>query len=224
MLGVIKQIAYIVLKDVWSEYRTKYAFNVLLLFTLVSVLMTVLVMGKFSTNKEILAGLFWIIIFFSSMGGLSRSFVSEFEKGTHLTLRLIAHPLSIYIGKLCVNVLLLFVVSIFIILLYIVFFPMIGFPSLFAVLLLLVTGNAGIAVTTTFLAALLAKTEARESLYTVLAVPPLLPVYLTVVQATIKLVLGESLHNIANELWIVVGYIITMCGVSILLFDKLWND
>src|SRR5438309_2368973 len=55
-------------------------------------------------QPSILSALLWIALFFGAMTGLSRSFVSEEERGTSLLLRLYAPSEGVFIGKLLYNV------------------------------------------------------------------------------------------------------------------------
>jgi heme exporter protein B len=38
----------------------------------------------------------WVVIFFGAMSGLSRTFVTEEERGTAMTLQLLASPSAVY--------------------------------------------------------------------------------------------------------------------------------
>jgi heme exporter protein B len=89
----------VVIKDVQSELRTRYALNALLMFVVTSVATILFALRDDELNLEILSGMFWVVIFFTAMSGLSRIFVSEEERGTTLTLQLVASPSVVYFGK-----------------------------------------------------------------------------------------------------------------------------
>ena len=79
-------------KDVKSELRTRYALNALLMFVVTAVSTILFALRSDNPSVELLAGMFWVVIFFTAMSGLSRIFVSEEERGTVLVLQLIASP------------------------------------------------------------------------------------------------------------------------------------
>jgi heme exporter protein B len=91
-------------KDWQSELRTRYAINALAMFILVTISVILFSIGSENISEYLTGGLLWVVIFFSAMSGLSRAFVSEEERGTTLTLQLIAKPSTIFTGKLLFNV------------------------------------------------------------------------------------------------------------------------
>lgn len=220
----LKQIGYIALKDIYAEYSNRYRFNGLLVFAIFSVCIFVFALKGSTVNKEVGAGLLWVLIFFCGMAGLSRSFVSEIEKGTYDTLRLLSASLSIFLGKVCVNTLLLFPVACVISILFLVLFPTFTGLNIISFSTFLFVGSLSIAITATFLAALVAKAESRGTLYTVLSVPPLLPVILSTTEATMIILEGGTILDSIEELWILIGYILTIGGVSTILFDTVWKE
>jgi hypothetical protein len=79
-------------KDFHSELRTRYAINSLAMFIIVAISVILFSIGNEAITESLTGGLFWVVIFFTAMSGLSRAFVSEEERGTTLTLQLIASP------------------------------------------------------------------------------------------------------------------------------------
>ena len=113
----------IVLKDLRSELRTRYALNALVMFVVTTVAIILFALRGDQPTTTVLAGMFWVVVFFSAMSGLSRAFVSEEERGTTLTLQLIAPPTAVYFGKLFFNVLLTLTLVLGVTLVYTVVFP-----------------------------------------------------------------------------------------------------
>ena len=87
-------------KDWQSELRTRYAINALAMFILVTISVILFSIGQEKISPQLTGGLLWVVIFFSAMSGLARAFVSEEERGTTLTLHLLAKPSTIFTGKL----------------------------------------------------------------------------------------------------------------------------
>ena len=70
----------LVKKDLVEEFRTRYAINALLMFALVSLVVVSFSVGANALGSQLHAALLWVVIFFTSMSGLGRSFVKEEEK------------------------------------------------------------------------------------------------------------------------------------------------
>jgi heme exporter protein B len=96
------------IKDLNSELRTRYAANSLAMFIVVAISVILFSIGNEKITQSLTGGLFWVVIFFSAMSGLSRAFVAEEERGTSLTLHLIASPSTVFSGKLLFNLILVF--------------------------------------------------------------------------------------------------------------------
>ncbi len=82
----MKKIFYIFYKDFSSELRMRFAINALIMFVIVAVSTILFSLGSEKAPQNVYAGMFWVVVFFSAMSGLSRTFVSEEERGTNLIL------------------------------------------------------------------------------------------------------------------------------------------
>jgi heme exporter protein B len=211
-------------KDFHSELRTRYAINSLVMFIIVAISVILFSIGSERISQSLTGGLFWVVIFFSAMSGLARAFVSEEERGTTLTLQLIASPSTIFSGKLLFNLILVFMMNIVIAVLYSALFDafIIKNFALFAVTFLF--GNIGLAVSSTMIAAIIAKAGSKGTLYPVLSFPILLPLILLVVHLTLNAMDGTSFEQSVFELAMVVCYDVIMLAASYMLFDFVWND
>lgn len=212
------------LKDYRSELRTRYAINALAMFIIVAISVILFSIGNEKINENLTAGLFWVVIFFTAMSGLSRAFVSEEERGTTLTLQLIASPNTVFSGKLILNVILVFAMNAVIAILYGALFEDFIIKSFWLFFATFVLGNIGLAVSSTIIAAIIAKAGAKGTLYPVLSFPILLPLILTCVQLTLFSFDGTSFEKSKFELAIVVSYDVIMITVSYLLFDFIWKE
>lgn len=212
------------LKDFRSELRTRYAINALAMFIIVAISVILFSIGNEKINENLTAGLFWVVIFFTAMSGLSRAFVSEEERGTTLTLQLVASPTTVFSGKLIFNVILVFAMNAIIAILYGALFEDFIIKNFLLFLSTFILGNIGMAVSSTIIAAIIAKAGAKGTLYPVLSFPILLPLILTCVQLTLFSFNGTSFEKSKFELAIVVSYDVIMITVSYLLFDFIWKE
>lgn len=211
-------------KDFSSEIRTRYAINSLAMFIIVAISVILFSIGQERINAELTAGLFWVVIFFTAMSGLSRAFVSEEERGTALTLQLIASPTTVFTGKLIFNIILVFAMNTVIAILYAALFESFIIQNFYLFLLSFVLGNIGLAISSTIIAAIIAKAGAKGTLYPVLSFPILLPLILTSVQLTLFSIDGTTFEKSVFELAIVVSYDVIMLTASYMLFDFIWKE
>lgn len=223
-MTTVASIIAVVMKDVKSELRARYTMNALLMFVVVSVATILFALHEDELNPEILSGMFWIVIFFSAMSGLSRIFVSEEERGTTMTLQLIASPTAVYFGKLIFNATLALILSTAVTILYLLAFPafLIKSPNIFVLTLLL--GSVGFAAAATIIAAIIAKASAKGILYPVLSFPVLLPLLVTVMKATARALDGEVFWVAFGDFQMLIAYILVMTAGSYLLFGYVWRD
>jgi heme exporter protein B len=116
------------------------------------------------------AVLLWIILVFSALSGLSRSFVKEEEAGTMDVLKLSARPQSVFLGKLFFNLTLLGALELLIVPLFILLMNYnIASPALFVAMV--ISGGFGLGAGTTIVAAMIAQASARGALFSVLSFP-----------------------------------------------------
>jgi heme exporter protein B len=210
-------------KDFKQELRSKAAINSILLFAVVTLTAVSFSIGNFSISDDILAAMLWIIILFSSMSGFSHVFLKEEEANTADTLKLIAGPTDILIGKFFFNLVLLAAVLIIITPLYVgVFnFEVKNFP-LFLVTVAL--GAFGLSAAGTIVAALIAKASSRGALFSVMAFPILLPVLILGISATRIAFKIEGTDVLVPEIQALFAYCVIVSTAAIMLFDFIWND
>ncbi|MBI3364749.1 MAG: heme exporter protein CcmB [Ignavibacteriae bacterium] len=211
-------------KEFRSEVRTRYALNALFMFVITTLAIILFAIGNENASPEILSGVLWIIIFFSTMSGLSRTFISEEESGTAATLQLIARPLTVYVGKLFFNIVLLAGMNLLTIALYLVFITNFTVRNYEVFFLTMLLGTLGLAATSTILAAIIAKANTKGTLYPVLSFPILLPLLLSVINATKISVEGGTFPEAFSELQVLISYLVVILTVSYLVFDYIWKD
>jgi len=221
---VIKIGLTIFRKDFRSELRTRYALNALVMFVVTTLSIILFAIGNESAPPEILCGILWIIIFFSTMSGLSRTFVSEEERGTVMTLQLIAQPLMIYFGKFLFNLILLTALNIFTIILYLIVISNFVIHTYSIFFLTVILGTLGLASAATIIAAIISKANTKGTLYPVLSFPILLPLLLTVINATKMAAEGASFMEAIGEFQVLVSYFIVLTTISYLVFDFIWKE
>jgi heme exporter protein B len=218
------KIFAVFIKDWHSELRTRYAVNALAMFILVTISVILFSIGQENVSEHLTGGLFWVVIFFSAMSGLSRAFVSEEDRGTTLTLQLIAAPSTIFFGKLLFNLVLVFIMNIAIVILYYLLFESFIILNLWLFLISLFFGSIGIAISSTIIAAIISKANTKGTLYPVLSFPILLPLILTLMELTKFAMDGKIISDSLVELAVLVCYDVIMLTAGYMLFDFIWKD
>ena len=211
-------------KDIRLELRSRYAINTLLMFVLAAMPLILFAMGRQNIGVREQSALLWILILFAGALGLGRSFIAEEERNTVLLLQLNARPSTVYVGKLLFNFLLILAVNLVAVGAFVVFLQFtVIYAGLLALALLL--GAIGLAGATTLLAALIARSASQAAILPVLVFPILVPLLVSVVQAT-QCALLEPLGWIAasDDLMVLIGFSGVTITASVLLFDYVWRD
>ncbi len=166
--------------------------------------------------------LLWIILVFSALSGLSRSFVKEEEAGTMDVLKLSARPQAVFLGKLFFNLTLLGALELIVVPLFVLFMQYeIECVGLFAAMV--VSGGLGLGAGTTIVAAMTAQASARGALFSALSFPLLLPLMITAIKGCERAALGMGEAG-WPEVKIAVAYLVIMITVSLFLFPLVWEE
>ncbi|MCB0727254.1 MAG: heme exporter protein CcmB [Ignavibacteriae bacterium] len=210
-------------KDLISELRTRYALNALIMFVLVSISIIRFAIGEEKVENEILSGLLWIVIFFSASGGLSRTFVKEEEKETSVALKMSVDSSGVFTGKLLFNFVLTLILNFLITILFIMITDY-EIKNLWGFILVIGIGNIGLVSASTIIAAIISKANSKGTLYPVLSFPVLIPLLVTVINATKLSASGVETGILYEEFVILISYSIVVTTVSLMLFKYVWED
>ncbi len=217
----------VLIKDVRSELRTRYAINALILFAAGAVVAVSLGIGFFGLRRDadslrIQAVLLWIALLFAALNGLSRSFVHEEETRTLASLRLAAPPLAVYLGKFWFNLALLLVLDTVTTLLF-VMFVRVQVANIPLFVSLLAAGSLCLATATTILAAVIAKASFKNTLFAVLAFPLLAPTLIVAIEGTATALGGGSWSEGFSALRTLLAYAVATFVASLFLFRFVWE-
>ena len=220
----LRSTGAVFLKDLRSELRTRYAVSALIMFVVTTISIILFSLGSEGASPDALSGMLWVVVFFAAMSGLSRTFVMEEERGTTLTLQLLAPPGAVFFGKLLFNLVLVTGVNAVTVVLYSAFINgfVIRTMSIFVVTVLL--GSIGFAAAATVIAAIIARANTRGTLYPVLSFPIVLPLLLSVIDATRMASEGAFFGEAAGEFQLLISYIVVVIVSSAMLFEYIWKD
>jgi len=212
------------LKDIKSELRTRYAINAILMFAVVTVFAVSWAVGGTGLAPVLQASLLWIVVYFSSLSGLSQSFVKEEESRTAIALRLYSPADVVFGGKLIFNLVLLVLLNLITIPLFAIFigFDIASYPLFLTFLAL---GSLGLVIVTTIVAAIISKASVKGALFAVLSFPLVLPLLIEAISGTKKaMVPGLGFAEARVELQVLISYIVVMTILGFFLFESIWND
>ncbi len=221
--GLINKTLAVYAKDMRLEFRTKYAINAILLFGISTLAVVSFSLGQSGLSPQLLAALFWVVMFFSAMSGLAQVFIREEETGTSLALKLNADPEPIYFGKLFFNLTLMCIMTFIITPVFFIFTdaPTDNIPVFFVILIL---GVFCLCAATTLVAAIIARASVKGALFSVMSFPIMLPLLMVLVKGSEKALKNQPITEIATELQFLLSFTVIMIVLSSLLFKFVWQD
>jgi heme exporter protein B len=209
-------------KDLYSEWKTKQVLTTMIIFAgLVIVVCSFAFDPTNNTTKAVIPGAIWIIIVFSGILGLNRSFVSEQKNDNiHALLTAPLDAASIYLGKFLANFIMLLIVEIVAIPFLFLLFDFREMGSFPYFILVLFIGSFGFVAIGTFLAALAANSRSSEMLLPIMLFPLVSPILIGAVQAT-KIILTniDKLPNAISWIQLIGGYNVIFFVLCVLLFE-----
>ena len=208
-------------KDVRTELRARYALSATFVFALATLAIVSYAVGPFGGRAELLAAFLWTVLLFAASAGLAQAFVREMERRTWLTLRLVASPGAILLGKWGVNLALLLATEAVVVPMFLVLFG-VSFASLPAFLAVLVLASVGLSAAITLVSALLAQARSHGALVPALAFPLIVPVLMAAVTGTKRALVEPGAA--VTELRILAAYAGILVALGIVLAEFVMED
>lgn len=223
-MKVISRIIGVLRKEFLTEFKNFSSASSVFLFVLTSVIIVSYSISSKSISDEVFAGITWVLIFFTSMIGQSRVFVSEEERGTWLFLKINSNSTGIYFGKLIYNIIFGITANLLTVFLLMIFNSKFIINSYGMYLLCVVCGGIGISAASTIISALISKASSKGALFPVLAFPLILPIILLSIDATILSIVGAVPERIYSDLGVILAYSGAVVTASYILFDFIFKE
>ena len=210
-------------KDLAIEFRTREMLTSMGIYALLVIIVygaALALVGRGIDVAQMGGGLLWVLIVFTSLLGLGRSFAHEKEQGCIDGILLAPLDRSaIYLAKAVSNILFMLVVEVVTVPLFYFFF-MSGadvaptFPMVAAPLLIGTVGMAGVG---TMLSTITMNTRSRDVMLAVLFIPLVYPLLSACVTATTAAITG-------SEFWIdlFVMPLVLACGYDVVMLLVCW--
>lgn len=217
-------IKTLILKDLKLEWRNKYAFNGILLYVAGAVFICYM---SFSVKRGIVHpitwnALFWIILLFSAINAVSKSFAGE-KEARNLYYYTLVSPQALIISKIIYNIFLLLILGV----IGFVFYSFVmGNPIqdqlLFAACLFL--SAIGFAGALTLVSAIASKVSNNGTLMAILSFPILLPMILLIIKISKNSIDGLDRSVSYDELLTLSALNVIVLTTSYILFPYLWKN
>jgi len=196
------------------------------LFSIVAVVGVAFASYQERLSPSVASGLLWVILLFSSIVALSRSFVAEEEAGTAILLRLVARSHAVFWGKALFNLIQMFITAaVLSILLFGLTTQTVSHYPLYTLGLL--GGCASLAGAVTLCGALAAQASNRSALVGAIGIPLLLPLIAMGIGATRYCLGGVGVGIASRAVSSAIGlsvYAFAIFAVGPWLFDVVWKE
>ncbi|MBE2247300.1 MAG: heme exporter protein CcmB [Candidatus Competibacteraceae bacterium] len=221
--SLFKQISILLWKETTLEFRNMNALNSVLLYVFSTVFICY---QSFTSIPEISVwnALLWIIIIFSSVNAVSRTFNSEPPARQYYYYQL-ADPVAIISAKILYNAFFLLALSSLSFGVYsIVLGNHIPLTQLSSFMLVLSIGSIGISSLFTMVSAIASRTGNSMGLISVLGFPIMIPLLITVIRASKLIADGLSWNQYAKYVYAIGGIDLMIIALSVILFPYLWRE
>ena len=218
------EIKNLILKDIILEWRQKYAFNGMILYVISTVFMCYISFKLKSNSLEPITWntLFWIIILFSAVNSITKSFIQE-KAGRQLYYYQIAKPSSIILAKIIYNFLLMLFLGFLGFLIYMVFMG--NFVQDMCLYFLSLTlGALGFSASLTLIAGIASKSDNTAGLMAVLSFPIILPMLSMLIKLSKNAMDGLAFKASLDEIMVISGIDLIVIALSYMLFPYLWKS
>ena len=221
---LFKEVALLVKKEAVLEWRQKYAINGILLY-LVSTIFVCYLSFNVRTNQlgpVTWNVIFWIIILFSAVNAVAKSFVQE-QEGRQLYYYTIASPEAMILSKTIYNMVLLIVLAVGGFFIYSI---VLGNPVQDKLLFLVDIALAaiGFSAVLTMVSGIASKANNNGALMAILSFPILLPMLLMVIKVSKNAIDGLDRSSSYDELVILMAINVMVGAVGYVLFPYLWRS
>ncbi len=218
---LLTEVKYLVAKEIRLELKQKYVLNGILLYLVSTIFVTYLAFENVIT-AETWNSLFWIILLFVAVNGISKSFNQE-SPARHLYYYTIASAQAVVLAKIIYN---LFLMAILSVLSFVFFLLLMGnqVVNLPLFLVALVLGSLGLSSVLTMVAAIASRASHNFSLMAILSFPIVLPLLATLMKISKTALSSLEWTGLSGFIVILLTINVTVILLAYLLFPYLWRD
>jgi heme exporter protein B len=227
-MKLVQETVHLLKKEILLEWRSKYAFNGVLLYVVSTVFVCYISFNQSSGLNGTTAYplvwnvLFWIIMLFASVNAIAKSFMQE-SKSRLLYYYSIASPQAIILSKTIYNILLMTLISFLALLVYQVFFTnKLGDPWFYFLAVLM--GSISFSTVFTMISAIASKAGNNGTLMAILSFPVIIPVILILIRLSKRAMDGIERSLSYGDIGVLFAINAIVITTALLLFPYLWRD
>lgn len=216
----MKRIAQLIKKDLVVDWRQQNPISGILLFLASTIFATYMAFKGF-VSVEVWNALFWIILLFTSINGISKSFIQE-ERRSHYYFFL-CKPGEIILAKLIYSFLYLLAIAAISLFIYTVLLgnPIINYP-LFTLNLIL--GCLGLSSTFTMVSSIAFRASNRSIMMAVLGFPVIIPVLILSINNSFKILESYVFSQIQGNITALFSVDVIIIALTFVLFPFTWKS
>lgn len=210
-------------KEFLLEWRQRYAVNGILLYLVSTIFICYL---SFNVRANQLSpitwnALFWIILLFTAINAVAKSFIQE-KEGKFLYYYWLISPQALIIARILYNAALMLILSIIGFLIYAL---VLGNPTgdIWLFIVNLVMAAISFSAALTMISAIAAKANNNQTLMAILGFPVILPMLLMVIKISKNALDGIERSQSYDEMLTLLAINLIVGAVSYLLFPYLWR-
>jgi len=227
-MQLYSQTVNLLKKEILLEWRSKYAFNGVLLYV-VSTVFICYISFNLNPGFQKTQGypivwniLFWIIILFASVNAIAKSFMQE-SKARLLYYYSIASPQAIILSKTIYNIVLMSLLSVLALIVYLLFFPNnVGDPLFY--FLAVWIGSISFSTVFTMISAIASKAGNNGTLMAILSFPVIIPIILVLIRLSKSAMDGLERSGAYSDIGVLAAINVIVVTTSLILFPFLWRD
>jgi len=220
----LNDIRALLWKEIKLEWRQRYAFNGMMLYIVSTVFICYL---NFNLNQNLLNPvvwntLFWIILMFTAVNTISKSFTQD-SQGRLLYYYTLTSPYAIIFAKIIYNSVLMIVLTLTGFSLYqFVMGNPVNNHGMYLLALLL--GSVGFASTLTLVSAIASKAGNSGMLMAILSFPLVIPLLLMAVKMAKDALDGLDPSLSLDEIYVLLAIDAIVISLSLILFPYIWKS
>lgn len=216
----MNQIVRLVKKDFIIDWRQQHPITGVLLYLVSTIFASYMAFRGF-LDAEVWNVLFWIVLLFTSINAISKSFIQEDRRSIYYFF--LANPAQIIGAKLIYSFAYLFCLSLLSLVVYsILFGNPISDHILFLINLLL--GCLGLSSSFTMVSAIAFKTSNRAIMMAVLGFPVIIPILILSISNSNKILEGSIWMQIQGNMLTLLSIDVIIIALTFVLFPFTWRS
>lgn len=215
-----KQIRTLILKDIMLEWRQRYAFSGILLYLAATIFLVYI--SFIEMQPEVWVTLFWIILLFTAVNAVAKSFMQE-SRGRMLYYYSLAHPRAVILAKLIYNGGLMLLLAVVAMVLYMIVNKNPVSQAVYFIAIVLL-GSVSFGLAFTMMSAIASKASQSVALMAILSLPFIIPVLLLLIKLTQTALLNHVEFFPFRDFLMLLSLDLIMVVMAVLLFPYLWRE